>query len=164
MANLDKPLPVPGVFSLEDFQNLSSFSGAGEDNGFNVRDLIQSKSSTPIGNRTIQAQEWRDSIRANAMASKEPTESMPMYGFSRKDISNVGGVMAMKRKDKNETYIPEAKVEETDTLDTTSKNNKKDIAKYAGIGATVGSVVPGLGTAVGAGLGALYGWGKSKFF
>tara|TARA_R100000700_G_C3155967_1_gene133224 strand:+ start:374 stop:862 length:489 start_codon:yes stop_codon:yes gene_type:complete len=156
MANLDKPLPVPGVFSVEDFQNLSSFSGAGKDNGFSVNNMLQKRTALD-----------------NIPEMEEPgefstyTDPMPTYGFSRKDISNVGGVTAMKPKDKNETYIPDVELdleEDDPTLkDKLNKLKDNEIAKYAGIGATVGSVVPGLGTAIGAGLGALTGWGVKAF-
>ena len=156
MANLDKPLPVPGVFSVEDFQNLSSLSGAGKDNGFSVNNMLQKRATLD-----------------NIPEMEEPgefstyTESMPTYGFSRKDISNVGGVTAMKPKDKNKTYIPDVELdleEDDPTLkDKLNKLKDNEIAKYAGIGATIGSVVPGLGTAIGAGLGALTGWGARAF-
>ena len=156
MANLDKPLPVPGVFSVEDFQNLSSFSGAWKDNGFSVNNMLQKRATLD-----------------NIPEMEEPgefstyTESMPTYGFSKKDISNVGGVTAMKPKDKNETYIPDVELdleEDDPTLkDKLNKLKDNEIAKYAGIGATIGSVVPGLGTAIGAGLGALTGWGARAF-
>ena len=93
MTNFDKPVPVPGVFSLQDFQNLASFSGAGKDNGFNVQSMFN--------NRDIEL-----GFSPFDPSNQENTAS-PNYGFSSKDISNVGGVTRQKEKEEKKTYIPE---------------------------------------------------------
>jgi len=95
MTNFDKPIPVPGVFSLQDFQNLASFSGAGEDNGFNVKDMFNNR-DVDLGFSPFDP--------SNTSNKKNTTS--PNYGFSSKDISNVGGVTRQKEKEEKKTYIP----------------------------------------------------------
>ncbi len=95
MTNFDKPVPIPGVFSLQDFQNLASFSGAGEDNGFNVKDMFN--------NRDIDL--GFSPFDPSNTSNKKNTTS-PNYSFSSKDISNVGGVTGQKEKEEKKTYIP----------------------------------------------------------
>ena len=102
MTNFDKPIPVPGVFSLQDFQNLASFSGAGEDNGFNVQSMFNNRNVDP----------GFSPFDPSNTSNQENTTS-PNYGFSSKSISNVGGVTGQKKKEKKEAYIPEV---ETPTL------------------------------------------------
>ena len=96
MTNFDKPVPVPGVFSLQDFQNLSSFSGAGEDNGFNVQNMFNNR-NVDLGFSPFDP----------SNTSNQESATSPNYGFSSKDISNVGGVTGQKQKEKKEAYIPE---------------------------------------------------------
>jgi len=100
MTNFDKPVPVPGVFSLQDFQNLASFSGAGEDNGFNVKDMFNNR-DVDLGFSPFDP--------SNTSNKKNTTS--PNYGFSSKDISNVGGVTRQKEKEEKKTYIPKVKIE-----------------------------------------------------
>ena len=102
MTNFDKPVPVPGVFSLQDFQNLASFSGAGEDNGFNVQSMFNNRNVDP-GFSPFDP----------SNTNNQESATSPNYGFSSKSISNVGGVTAQNKKQKNEAYIPEV---ETPTL------------------------------------------------
>ena len=85
----------------------------------------------------------------------------PMFG--QEDISNVSGVVGMDNQTKQqEAFIPEVDEDYFKTDEQLNKEKNKQLGgaalSGAAKGAKIGNMIPGVGTLIGAGIGAMVGY------
>ena len=122
------------------------------------RPLVAAKNYTNAKNLSMFGKTWK-AASAGQKASRLAFGTTMAGGLARGGVLSLGG----EGLDSLNDYLVENGNIEQNGIASNSLNVASKTAKYAGYGMMLGSVIPGIGTAAGAGIGALIGLGAGAW-